>query len=185
MIVSELKTGSLATGSPFDRPEGLHLSTIIKDICQSLDPKRYGQPMQTTKVGMGLKFEEVLEKAFQSAEPGAFRPAPILVPPGIWCSPDNVIPDPWAVSEFKLTWYSAKKQCPHDEVYWPWLVQIKGYCKALDTRLAKLWVLYVNGDYHPPQPWQPKVYGLEFSRTEIEENWSMLVNHAKSRGWLK
>lgn len=188
MIVTELQTGALALPmetAGHERPDGLHVSTIIKDLMIHLKPKNYGGEMDVTKVMMGLSFEESLEKAFQSAEPGAFRPGPILVPPGIWCSPDSVLPDPWAVSEFKLTWYSANKPCPFDEVYWPWLVQIKAYCKALETVLAKLWVLHINGDYKPPCPWPPKVYGIQFGPMEIEENWLMLVNHAKFKGWLK
>lgn len=187
MLVTPLQPGALATPvgpSGQDRPEGLHVSAIIKSLMVSLKPKVYGKEMDLVKVQMGVSFEEALEKAFTSAEPGAFRPGPILVPPGIWCSPDSVLPEPWAVSEFKLTWYSAKKECPHDEVYWPWLVQIKAYCKALETRYAKLWVLYINGDYAPPRPWPPRVWGLEFNEMEIEENWVMLVNHAKEKGWL-
>lgn len=184
MLVQEIKTGGVALPSNPNRPAGLHLSDIIKDIMVGLDPKTYGKPMDMTKVMCGLSFEEALEQTFQSAATGSFRPDPILVPPGIWCSPDSIDPQIWAVEEFKLTWYSAKKVCPTDEVYWPWLVQIKGYCKALHTCLAKLTVLHINGDYAPPRPWPPRFFGLEFTELEVDENWQMLVNHATSRGWL-
>jgi hypothetical protein len=148
-----------------------------------LKPKQYGGDMDLTKIKFGESFEQSLEKSFQAASTGTFRPEPTLVPPGIWCSPDGVDPNIWAVEEFKCTWYSAKKALD-DPVYWPWLVQIKAYCKALDTRLAKLWVLHINGDYSPPRPWPPKIYGIEFTELEIEENWQMLVNTAKVKGWL-
>ena len=186
MIVTHLQPGLVTVRDRPERPAGLHVSQIIKSLCQHLDPVTYGQPMDMVKVDMGLKFEEVLETAFASGASSTFRPDPILVPPGIWCSPDGVDPEisPWAVEEFKLTWYSASKDCPQHPVYWPWLVQIKAYCHALETRYAKLWVLHINGDYKPPRPWPPKVMGLEFSAMEIAENWSMLVTHAQQRGWL-
>lgn len=187
MIVTELMPGKLLASGDTHRPKGLHLSDIIKSICSEWKPEVYGKPMDDSgkaKIEMGLKFEEVLEQSFQSAAGGSFRPDPILVPPGIWCSPDSVDPNIWAVEEFKLTWYSASKDCPGDEVFWPWLVQIKGYCKALGTTYAKLWVMHINGDYKPPKPWPPRVFGLEFGALEIEENWQMLVNHATQKGWL-
>lgn len=110
-------------------------------------------------------------------------------PGGIWCSPDNLDPDcqidgDLTVREFKLTWYSQKKECPHDAVYWPWLVQIKGYCYAVKTPYAVLTVMHVNGDYAPPTPMPPDNYGLIFTALELMENWAMLVNHAKQKGWL-
>lgn len=159
------------------------MSTIIKDLLVTLKPKIYGKPMDTSKVSLGLTFEEMLEKTFKSGRPGVFRPDPINVD-GIWCSPDGFDAESSSVEEFKLTWYSAKKLCPSDDVYWPWLVQIKAYCHACETRYARLWVLYINGDYAPPRPWAPQVYGLEFTPLEILENWLMLRGHAKYKGWL-
>lgn len=194
MIVTKLPAGNLmaiqAEGQGH-RPAGLHVSQIIKSLMVGIKPKQYGEPTtkqeveaKETKIQFGLGFEQALEAAFQSGSPGSFRPPPVFVPPGIWCSPDSVDPSIWAVEEFKLTWYSAKKEVPYDEVYWPWLVQIKAYCKALDTLLAKLTVLHVNGDYSPPRPWPPQSYGLTFHEMEIEENWGMLVSQAKSQAWL-
>lgn len=179
------------------RPPGLHQGEIIDDIMKAIDPGRYAKkgpdgepvPMDTVKVGSGLAFERALELAIKPGSPGSWRPDPILVPPGIWCSPDHLDPDcqvdgELTVREFKLTWYSKKKECPYDSVYWPWLVQIKGYCHAVETRYAVLTVMHVNGDYAPPTPSPPDNYGLIFTPLELEENWGMLVNHAKQKGWL-
>jgi len=193
MFVTPLQIGSfklVEANQPY-RPPGLHLSDIISDMMKRLDPKRYDKrdkagtplPMNEVKIGAGISFEQALEKTFKPAAVAAFRPEPILVD-GIWCSPDHVEMDPYCVSEFKCTEYSAKKEFPYDDVYWPWLVQTKGYGKALGTGLAKVWVMYMHGDYAPPTIWEPKVWGLEFSEMEIEENWLMLVNHAKAQGWL-
>lgn len=183
----EMPAGAIALKDDTDRPKGLHLSMIVTDICKCLKPEIYGKPLDDhslTKIGMGLSFEEALEEAFQSAALGTFRPPPMLIAPGIWCSPDGVDPEAWCVEEFKLTWYSAKKQVPIDPVYFAWLTQIKGYCYAVGTLAARLWVLHINGDYAPPRPWPPRVFQLQFTEQEIIENWEMLVNHAKFRGWL-
>lgn len=206
MIVTELKQGELVLPGAGDRPPGLHLSDIIGDLMKTLEPRRYGKPggPDVPKVYAGLAFEEALERMFVPAIPGGWRPEPIFVEVpgtkrtvdgkvvpgvgGIWCSIDNLDPDTvpgkLVVREFKLTWYSANKPCPEDEVYWPWLVQIKGYCKAVGTTLAILTALHIVGNYAPPKPWPPRGWGLEFTPQEIEENWFMIVQHAKSKGWL-
>lgn len=197
MIVTQLKPGVLIAPEADHRPSGLHVSDIIKDLLVTLKPQVYGKPMDMNKIQTGMAFEEVLERSFYAGKSGIFRPDPIFVtvptadntvipggPQGIWLSPDGFDPELLAVQEFKLTWYSMNKECPYDEVYWPWLVQIKAYCFALDVLLAVLWVMYINGDYKPPKPRPPLVFGLEFSQIEILENWSMLVNHARTRGWL-
>lgn len=170
-------------------------------------------PMDVVKVQGGMAFEKALEATFSAAGAGVFRPDPIWVPVpgsnkiifaipgledsfpkqhaattgqgGVWCSPDAIDSSPvLLIREFKLTWYSGAKEFPGHEVYWPYLVQVKGYCKAVGTRYAALTIMHINGDYHPPAPWEPITYGLEFEEWEVEENWDMLVNHAKSLGWL-
>jgi hypothetical protein len=173
----------LNAGQP-PRPTGLHLSSIIKDMLVTLKPEVYGKPLHESKVLTGIAFERALEAAFGASGIDSYRPDPIWCD-GICCSPDHLGTAPWRVKEFKFTWYSASKPCPDDEVYWPWLVQIKGYCHVVETDRAELWVLHVNGDYKPPRPPElPLVLGLQFTALELQENWAMLVNHAKRKGWL-
>ena len=174
-------------GDP-DRPKGLHVSQIYTDILQTVDPKRYdpNADMPLLKIAGGLALERAIEKVLYTMMPGkAFRPPPVKKD-GIWLSPDNVVMDPWRGREFKMTWYSMKKECPYHDVYWPWRVQMMAYAYALDTLLFELWVFFVNGRYPfgPPQP-QIQPYLLTFTQQEVWENWMMLVNHAKYRGWLK
>ena len=185
MIVTPLAPPAidLILGNP-PRPAGLHLSQIIKSLLLTIDPDRYGQPLHESKVLTGLAFERVLEQGFGAVASDSFRPDPIQAD-GIWCSPDHLGMDPVRVKEFKLTWYSSSKSCPDDEVYWPWLVQIKGYCHAVGTLLGELWVFHVNGDYKPPRPPErPLVLSLEFTDLELRENWDMLTGHAREQGWL-
>lgn len=206
MEVHDLPTAELVAPPGPERPEGLHASDIINDISKTLDPKRYGKTEEPdhkqTKIMAGMAFERALELLFTPAQPACFRPASIFIPVpgyktfwqgkvypgGFWVSPDMVDPTQptptWVVREFKLTWYSAKKELPLDEVYFPWVSQIKIYCKALGTKYAILTVLFINGDYAPPRPQKPVSRGLVFTDLELEENFQMLVNHAIARGWL-
>lgn len=62
---------------------------------------------------------------------------------------------------------------------WMWMAQLKGYCRAAETCYAKLHVLFVCGDYKFPISPQLKVYEIEFSEQELEENWQLMIE-AKS-----
>jgi len=168
------------------RPSGLHASQIITDLVQGVDERYKKQTeMPWLKIVNGLAFEKQIETAIHHLLPGqSFRPPPVQKD-GIWCSPDHVVMDPWRGREFKMTWYSMKKGFPDHDVYWVWVVQMLAYAYVLEMNLFECWVLYVNGDY----PWGVptpvlKAYMLEFTEQEKVENWAMLVNHAKWRGWL-
>ena len=41
---------------------------------------------------------------------------------------------------------------------------------------------YINNDYKPPRPAQPVVYGLQFTKLELAENWHMLTQTAMLAG---
>jgi len=175
----ELPSDLIITDSP-DRPEGLHVSTIIGDMCKKLYPDIYGKPLNAAKINSGVNYEQFLEKAFKQGV--TFRPPPIKRD-GIWLSPDGLSPEKWQVEEYKLTWYSLHTWDLMDKRAWPWMVQIKAYCYALESTKARLWAMFVNGTYRPPSP-VLKVWEIEFSPLELLENWSMLLNHAKSVGLL-
>jgi hypothetical protein len=183
MIVTPLPELKLEQVNPISRPEGLHVSDIIKSILVELDPKVYGQPMNMEKIAVGLSFEELLGQMFRPGSPYAFRPEPVRLD-GVWCSPDSIEPTGPLLEEFKLTWYSSSKQVPFDPVYWSWLVQIKAYCKAFGMQNARLVVLHINGNYKPPKPLPPQSYGLTFDQHEIDLNWHMLLQHAYAKGLL-
>lgn len=168
-------------------------------------------PMDMQKVDAGVNFERQLERLLKKETlPGLFRPDPVCLD-GIWMSPDGLIggqvlaaeggsltQDPMAadgidwmalaqtlvVVEYKLTWYSTSKPCPDHWVYRAWLWQIMAYCKGLDTRFALLIPQFLNGDYKPPTPVPPRRILLQWTQLELDEHWQMIVNHAKSLGWL-
>ena len=172
----------------------LHLSDIYSDILENLYPKKYdrSKPMDMVRVETGLIFENVLEQGL-AEKFATVRPGEIISDEGIYMSPDGVNPDLCAGEEYKATW----KSCRHgltDEYGMPlpqfigWFIQMKGYAKWLMVRRYLLRVLFVNGDYvyYPGAGLSPKfiTWDIEFSEDEIEENWAMLINHAKGMGVL-
>lgn len=193
MICQELEAGDLVLDQGHVRPYGLHVSSIINYMLTGTFPKVYkgADGLRPERIGMGMAFEDVMELAFASASQTTFRPDPIFVPveflhpvlklvvkSGIWVSPDGFDPTVLCVEEFKLTWYSSSKTFPHDKVYSSWHWQVMSYCLALGVFDARYWVMYVNSDYKPPKPHKPRVFAVRYSPLELQENWTMLVQHA-------
>ncbi len=56
-----------------------------------------------------------------------------------------------------------------------WLIQLKGYAKLIGSSRARLIVLHLVGDWKNPSP-QLLCYDFEFTREEIDENWSWLIS---------
>jgi hypothetical protein len=102
---------------------------------------------------------------------------------GITGSPDLLDLEDMTVVDTKFTWKSSRKLDNLEKYFWSWTVQLKGYCRMVGSRTAELWVFCVNGDYKPPVPCIKRLR-IEFSQQEIDENWDMIKNHARRRGWL-
>ncbi len=167
-------------GSGLPRPSGLHVSDIYSDIDRTLN----GSPDQwENATEPGFLWEDVFSKAWMDkavARGAIFRPEPELLD-GVWVSPDGVNLDGVRLEEYKFTWRSSTRP-PEDN--WKWMTQMKAYCHALGLTEANLRVFYANGDYR--QNRKPLYQGFRFTfrEDELRENWEMLTNHAKSRGWL-
>lgn len=170
------------------RAPGVHLSEIYGDLLTKLFPKKYDRtkPMDMIRIETGLVFENVLERGL-AEKFATVRPGEIFSDEGIAMSPDGVNPTLCAGEEYKATWKSCRYGLT-DEYGMPlpqfigWFIQIKGYAKWLMVRRYLLRVLFVNGDYS--QPLSPKflTWDIMFTDDEIEENWTMLMNHRKEMG---
>lgn len=165
----------------------LHLSTVYRDMEREaqLSARKAMDEKELAWYGAGgFLWEHVFSLAFQQAVDRRD-----LIRPGEWgCdgivgSPDLIDVPHWRVVELKCRWMSSAKFEQLEKYFWLELVQVKGYCKMVDSTEAELWVFFVNGDYRPPRP---VVLGklLQFSHQEIEESWQMIVGHAQRRGWL-
>lgn len=85
------------------------------------------------------------------------------------------------VEEFKLTWKSEYKYGEVvKEALWMW--QLAGLCRMMGTRWARLHVMWVNGNYRPPEPLYYR-YRVRFGELELEEFWEHIV--MKYKGEVK
>lgn len=171
------------------RSPGLHMSDIYNDLFQSLEPKRYrkGTPMDPLRLEAGLALEEMLEEGLRRRLIGE-RPGELVTEEGIIYSPDLLIFNgATRLGEIKLTWMWSKEVPRIEGNSFPpkfdkYVCQMKAYCYHLDTPYARLIVFFVNGkgDSTP----ELLAWDIEFTRRELEENWQMLMNHARSRRML-
>lgn len=172
----QLDTLGLGGGDP-NRSPGLHLSTIIKSVMMVLEPDRFTGPLDVPRVETGCAFEDLLAESLARrigwSKPGEF------VKDGVIGSPDGLDADAWRVDEVKCTWVSDKDGLDHPKLS-HWMLQVKGYCHMLATTQARMYVLFVNGDYKPPRP-VLRVWDLTFTDRELADNWTMLLTHARKR----
>lgn len=181
------------------RSPGLHMSDIYNALYKKLEPARFdkeGGPDES-KMALGTAFEELLEIALAERilgeRPGEFAAmpdatvVPVGTPGSIVFSPDHFIFNGvFRLGEFKATWMSIRAGI-EDKRFDKWRTQMKAYCKPLDTRHARLYTLFVNGDYSWKPPYGSthlRAWDIEFSQKELDANWSMLMNFARKEGMI-
>lgn len=201
MIITEVEHGlDLSTPTEgYVRTPGLHMSDIYNSLYKELEPKRFdkGGGPDETKMSLGTSFEEILAIALAARmlgdRPGEFACLPdgrivaIGTPGSIIFSPDHFFFNGITRGgEFKATWMSIR-QGIRDKRFDKWFCQMKAYGKPLEMRHWKLFALFVNGDYSykPPDGGATlKAYDIEFTQRELDDNWSMLMRHARKKGLL-
>jgi hypothetical protein len=170
------------------RTEGVHLTDVIRSIMEESGMQKtvsgsFWRPDQLNMAGeVGFMWEDVLSTALKDRLPCRMGEVEL---DGITCSPDGLEIDPDVqddpiLSEYKVVWASSKRS-PADN--WKWMAQVKGYCKVLELTKVKMYILYLNGDWKGTGP-QYKGFLIEFTQLEIDENWSMITNHARSKKWI-
>ena len=185
-------------GQYTERTAGLHVSQIIGDLLVSMDPDTYGKNDANEGKWMnflaGLVFERALELAWLDKEiednhrPELVRPGEVERD-GILGTPDAFDTRLGRPEEYKCTKKSCRQEIT-DPKFWHYFVQLKAYVYMLGCNSGVLWVLFVNGNYSnddndPESSYVIKGWEMEWTDLELEENWTMLVNHARLRGWLK
>ena len=123
----------------------------------------------------GYLWEVALSRAF--GEKAAVRIGEIELD-GIAMSPDGYTRDSdeeKVIEEYKCTALSSTNP-PSDN--WKWMMQVKGYCKALGALKCIFRILYhVDIMRHPESAYG--VFLLTFTQGELDENWEAVLNHAK------
>lgn len=186
MIVSRLSDtlDQLLVDAGPPRTPGLHLSQIIRSICDAMEPGKYSGPINPLYTDPGFTFERVLETAWVNRHAGEiFRPGEIELD-GVICSPDYIdlsVPDGELV-ESKMTEMSMKG-CPTEGKFRKWLWQIGAYCHVCSLGQARLHVLWLRGDYAKVR----RAYTVDrivWEPGETERIWKLLTDHARQKGWL-
>jgi hypothetical protein len=168
------------------RQPGVHVSQVINWLAGpeglGLYKERDENEDMPLGVLLGMGFEEVAVRLIPP--PFQWQPKP-LVKDGLIGSPDGLnwisgegstqtIP---IIEEFKRT-LKSRHTSGNVLLNWPWVSQMQAYC-ALDPRkpqLARLHVDWDAGDYRPPRA-EYRRYLIRFERTEIENNWRLLLKY--------
>lgn len=160
------------------RSSGIHVSEVIHELCirlgyfkGELDEKPNNSWMQ-----LGCALEDSLVRRFDEHHPGKYVRVGELELDGLFGTPDLVNVDDWADEEIKLSWMSSARP-PDDVKMWRYWVQIKAYCKMLESNIGRLHVCHINGDWRGQGPIY-RVWEQTFTKGELNENWHMLLTHA-------
>lgn len=166
------------------RPEGLHLTDIIRSIMEESGMSKstgggvWKPASLTLAAEVGFLWEDLLSLALKSRLPNRIEG---LIHEGIHMSPDGIDVDKWWLYDYKVAWASSAR-LPVDN--WKWMAQMMGYCEGLDMRTVIMPVLYLNGNYRDRREPEFLTWKIEFTTQEVKDNWRMIINHAKAKGWL-
>lgn len=86
--------------------------------------------------------------------------------------------------EVKAT-YKSTKTVGLLESQWMWLAQTKAYCKGLRCLTAYLHVLFLCGNYKFPITPVLKVFRIDYTQEEIDDNWELMVDYVAHRKALE
>jgi hypothetical protein len=161
------------------RSEGVHISAVVKFMASSLQKQGgWDEEPLGTAAQLGRVWEVVVAEALAQStfcDGGYIRPGELECE-GLIGSPDGIRLIDGAVQEFKCTWKSSGGDILAKSPWYKW--QIMSYCYMVETQRATLFVLFLNGEYKPPQP-VVRAWELEFSAIEIVENWAAIKANAK------
>ena len=155
------------------RSEGMHVSTVITDLCQRLGYFEGDLPPNQLWMELGNALEDSMVLRLQQEFPDRYIQPGELELDGLFGTPDLYDIEDDADEEIKLAWMSAKQE-PDGQKMWRYWVQVKAYCKMIGTNVGRLRVCFVNGDYSTPGP-AYRFWEQEFTDEELDENWAMLV----------
>lgn len=186
----------LVESGPPRTTDRAHVSQIVRglvaltDGVKEDDDPREGDPGLWSRLkvrfGIGFIWEELLSMAYAwmcGNRPGEFELD------GIVGSPDGIdwTGDVPVVEEYKCTWKSSCRSGtkdpnpPTDNLRY--MLQVKAYCRMVETTRARMRILHVNGNYRDREPVY-RVWEIDFTPLEIAENWEMMVNYARAKGLI-
>lgn len=182
------------------RSSGLHVSKIYGDLDRTMNAKRYEGEMSEAQLNafaqIGFLWERILEDKLSEitvgGDPARYSRIGEIVVDGVALTPDYCDWDFFGdnscvlgLEEWKVAWKSvnAWDNFPMEKNFWRWLVQKKAYCYAMGTCYARLRAVFIVGDWKQDISPKSRMREFEFTVQELEDNWAMLMRHAKGKGW--
>lgn len=175
------------------RPTGLHISTICDDYCKAIYPAKYkglNEEAAAIYQEIGNTFEDLLGLVSASRFRNVRKPKPKFYR-GLILSPDGENTLTRTIDETKVSWVSSKNFVTVDEYntiirptspkFFRYEKQIMAYLKAWGWTRARLHVWFIVGNWAPPVPHYPFTYILRYTQREIDDNWFLLMQHARDR----
>jgi hypothetical protein len=167
------------------RSPGLHLSTIYRDMAETINPR---EPLGEQDLAFYGAGGFLFERVFSMAHRDAILSGTIIRPgeffrDGIAGSPDALDLENCRVVETKCRWMSSRKFDQLEKYFYFELLQVKCYLAMTGFTEAEFTVFFVCGDWRPPIP-RVRSALLSFTEREIEEAWGQVVSHARKRNWL-
>lgn len=164
-----------------DRSAGLHISTLIHELCVSLGhyKPRDGEP-NMSMFELGNDFEWAAIARAQADDPERYYKPGELELDELAGTPDLFDVVEKAVWEFKCTYMSAKHG-PGSQKFWKYERQMMAYCHMAGWVKSVLRVRFINGLWNFGQPgWGPIDLGWRYTwePSELESNWKMLKQQA-------
>lgn len=161
------------------RQPGIHVSDVIKYLRDTIGKTaKWEKSELETSAQLGRIWETVVARLIADAtldSQRVVRPGQLECD-GIIGSPDGIDLEDAAVIEYKCTWRSARHRIESEFPYYWW--QIKSYCHMANCSVARLYVLFINGDYKGTGP-VVKAWEMKFTNTELKSNWDMIKKAAK------
>lgn len=178
------------------RSKGIHVSSIIRCIATEAgilkpewseelslsDARTITDPVAILRINIGLAWEEHYIPMLQGV---VDHPGEMCIN-GVYMTHDGesvtvIITDfRLLVHEIKAT-YKSTNTVGELEQEFMWLCQLKAYCKGLGTRFCHMHVLFLCGDYSRPIRPKMRVWEVEFTQEEIDNNWDLLMEYKTER----
>jgi len=161
---------------PMVRTPGVHISTLIHEICLELGHYKNNPEENQARFELGNALEHAIVERFALDSPNKYmRPGELMLDDSIG-TPDLFQPHSEIDDEIKATWASAKHG-PGSKHFFRYEMQIKAYLHMVGWRRGRLHVVYLNGFYEKFVVGDPvyRIWEYLFTERELTANWSTLM----------
>ena len=201
MIITPSTVKIVLPKSSTSRGKGVHASGIIRAIAIEMgilksdhaeepslaDQRVIDDEVAIIRMSIGLAWEEFYIGKVLS-ELGVVKHPGEMSLDNVSMNPDGESVEKWQrhgktvhiIHEVKAT-YKSVNTVGDLTKEWLWLTQLKCYCKAAKTNYGRLHALFLCGDYRFPIRPVPKVWDIEFSKKELDDNWALMTDYRDQR----